>query len=107
MAEAGIGKSTRLRSPDDLRRGTGLTDDNHRLTSPASNEYNCIAWSAAIRNTGGSRVYWPIHRRTRLTTVRYPGGGLPRLGFEVCRMELLNRVTKVALYCRILMYTIT
>ena len=38
-----------------------LTTDNHRITSPATTEYNCIAWSAGdIDRWWQPGVYWPV-----------------------------------------------
>lgn len=46
-----------IRLPEFLR----LTDDNHRVTSPATTDYNCIAWSAGdIERWWQPGVYWPV-----------------------------------------------
>ena len=39
---------TQLRFPN-------LTNDNHSITSPASDNYNCIAWAYEVSN----RLMWP------------------------------------------------
>ncbi len=36
-------------------RFANLTDDNHSITSPASDNYNCIAWAYEVSN----RLMWP------------------------------------------------
>ena len=37
-----------------------LTEQNHRVTSPATTEYNCIAWSARdTEHWWQPGVYWP------------------------------------------------
>src|SRR5438270_14051689 len=38
-----------------------LTAQNHRITSPASSDYNCIAWAAHDTEHWWQRgVYWPL-----------------------------------------------
>src|SRR5579875_371017 len=38
-----------------------LTPQNHRTTSPATIDYNCIAWSAGdVEHWWQPGVYWPI-----------------------------------------------
>ena len=38
-----------------------LTEQNHRTTSPATPDYNCIAWSARdIEHWWQPGVHWPI-----------------------------------------------
>lgn len=42
-----------------------LTADNHRVTSPATEEYNCIAWSAGdTERWWQPGVYWPVPATT-------------------------------------------
>lgn len=44
-------------SPDEFPR---LRPDNHRVTSPPSAEYNCVAWAAEdAENRWQPGVYWP------------------------------------------------
>jgi len=35
-----------------------LTDDNHSITSPDTDEYNCVAWAYEVSN----RKMWPGHQ---------------------------------------------
>jgi hypothetical protein len=38
-----------------------LTADNHRVTSPESPDYNCVAWSAGdTQHWWQPGVYWPV-----------------------------------------------
>jgi hypothetical protein len=38
-----------------------LTEENHRVTSPPSADYNCVAWSAAdTEHWWQPGVYWPV-----------------------------------------------
>jgi hypothetical protein len=38
-----------------------LTADNHRITSPATTDHNCIAWSAGdMTRWWQPGVYWPV-----------------------------------------------
>jgi hypothetical protein len=38
-----------------------LTEENHRVTSPSSADYNCVAWSAAdTEHWWQPGVYWPV-----------------------------------------------
>lgn len=38
-----------------------LTEQNHRITSPASVDYNCIAWSAGdTERWWQPGIYWPV-----------------------------------------------
>ena len=37
------------------------TRDNHRTTSPSTNDYNCVAWAAGDSERWWQpTVYWPI-----------------------------------------------
>jgi hypothetical protein len=46
--------------PEHLRRSfPRLTADNHRVTSPASWEYNCVAWAAGFTDAW----WWPAPGR--------------------------------------------
>jgi hypothetical protein len=77
-----------------------LTPRNHRVTSPATTDYNCVAWSA--QDTGRwwqPGAYWPLD----VTADEY---GLPileqafqSLGYESCGDGSLEPgFEKVALY---------
>ncbi len=84
-----------------------LTDQNHRITSPATPEYNCIAWSVGdVEHWWQPGVHWPI------VTIHddYGIGVLEQafltLGFEDCGDSALESgYEKVALYGSSLFYT--
>jgi hypothetical protein len=85
-----------------------LTPQNHRTTSPASNDYNCIAWTAGdVQNWWQPGVYWPILAHPE----DYGIGVLERLfkalGYEDSGMEasLEGGFEKVALFDQSLFYT--
>lgn len=84
-----------------------LSDDNHQITSPATVDYNCIAWAAH-----NSKRWWQpgVHWPTEVSRDDHGIGALvaafAELGFEECSDgELENGVEKVALYGSGLMYT--
>ncbi len=84
-----------------------LTEQNHRITSPPSLDYNCIAWSAGdTEHWWQPGVYWPI------ATVEGEFGlwtleqAFLSLGFEDCDDGGLEPDhEKVALYGASLFYT--
>lgn len=78
-----------------------LTDDNHRITSPATNEYNCIAWSAGdTKHWWQPRVYWPISPHPPDYGLGISVEAFRVLGFEICRDGTLEPgYIKAALYC--------
>jgi hypothetical protein len=84
-----------------------LTEQNHRITSPPSLDYNCIAWSAGdIEHWWQPGVYWPI----AAAGDEYGLGSLEQaflsLGFEDCDDgSLEDDHEKVALYGASLFYT--
>lgn len=85
-----------------------LTPANHRITSPASPDYNCVAWAAGdTEHWWQPGVYWPGNPGAEdqgpkaleeaFLALGYEDGGLdltPEAGFE-----------KVALYAAGLFYT--
>ena len=84
-----------------------LTEANHRVTSPASAEYNCVAGSAGDTDHWWQPgVYWP----TDATPDDYGIGTLEQafvaIGFEDCADGALEAgFEKVALYGSSLFYT--
>lgn len=50
-----MGTSRPATSRHPLQYFPGLGPDNHRITSPVSREYNCVAWAAGIEN----QHLWP------------------------------------------------
>jgi hypothetical protein len=84
-----------------------LTDQNHRITSPATSDYNCIAWSVGdVEHWWQPGGHWPI----ATTGDDYGIGVLEQaflsLGFEDCSDTTLESgYEKVALYGSSLFYT--
>jgi hypothetical protein len=84
-----------------------LTDANHRLTSPESNDYNCIAWAADdIGNWWQPGVYWPIPVDPEETSLSALQAMFTFLGYEPCASGALESgFIKVALYSAGKFYT--
>jgi hypothetical protein len=84
-----------------------LTPDNHRITSPATPDYNCIAWSAYdSKRWWEPGRYWP----TPVSPGDYGIGVLEAaflaLGFEDCPGDSLEPgFEKVALFGSAMFYT--
>jgi hypothetical protein len=54
---------------DDFPR---LTNQNHRVTSPASADYNCVAWSAGdIEHWWQPGLHWPIAKLGRSEDIEH------------------------------------
>jgi hypothetical protein len=80
-----------------------LTEGNHRVTSPVSRAYNCIAWAAGDQTSW----WWPDPKN-----VGYWPPGIPRvetmaafvavfqsLGYELCEhAEVEEGFEKIAIY---------
>ena len=84
-----------------------LTEMNHRITSPPSPDYNCIAWS-----TGDSSrwwqpgVYWPVDALPNECSVGTLAMAFAALGFQDCgNASLESGFEKVALYGESEFYT--
>jgi hypothetical protein len=77
-----------------------LTSTNYRVTSPATSDYNCVAWAAGdTLHWWQPGVYWPIS----LTQVEFNIAALLNafkyLGFELCSGgELEAGFDKIAVY---------
>lgn len=77
-----------------------LTAANHRVTSPATPNYNCVAWAAG--DTGhwwqpGS--YWPVERSAHDFGVDVLEAAFASLRFERCAEDSLQPgIEKVALF---------
>lgn len=84
-----------------------LTSDNHRVTSPPTGDYNCIAWSAGDTNRWWEPgVYWPVPADSYgLEALEL---AFRSLGYEPCPDGTAEAgVEKVALYARGQFYTHT
>ena len=77
-----------------------LTDDNHRVTSPETDEYNCAAWAVGDdqRWWWPSQPYhWPGERLNNTLEAFEEGLGL--IGWEVCESaEVEVEYEKLAIY---------
>ncbi len=85
-----------------------LTPHNHRVTSPASIDYNCIAWSAGdMDHWWQPGVFWPIEVRTKDFGITVLQQVFRALGYEDCGMEfsLEADFEKVALFSDGFYYT--
>lgn len=77
-----------------------LTGGNYEVTSPVTDEYNCIAWAAE----DPSRWWWPIGAYwppdvPRFETVESFIKAFKTLGFVVCdNGDLEEQFVKIALY---------
>ncbi len=84
-----------------------LTPENHRATSPAAVEYNCVAWAAGdTENWWQPGFFW----RTQIPSDEYGIGALvdafKSLGFESCENDSPEPgFERVALYGSTLLYT--
>jgi len=85
-----------------------LTPNNHRITSPASDAYNCIAWSAEdMEHWWQPNVFWPIEAPPNDYGVGVLEKLFNALGYEDCGMDLglESGVEKVALFGNSVYYT--
>jgi hypothetical protein len=92
-------------SPDEFPR---LTPDNHRESSPAAWDYNCVAWAAEdTENWWQPGVYWPVEVSKDEFGVGALAQAFRALGYESCARDedLEPGFQKVALYGSGLIYT--
>jgi hypothetical protein len=84
-----------------------LTEQNHRPTSPATPDYNCIAWSVGDTDHWWQPgVYWPVGTPPGDYGIAVLEGTLVALGFESCEDgDLEAGYEKVALYGAPSLYT--
>jgi hypothetical protein len=77
-----------------------LTPENHRITSPSTPDYNCIAWSADdTRRWWQPGLYWPVQAPEGDYGISVLEQAFAALGYEACddgRLEM--DCNKVALY---------
>src|SRR5690242_5314009 len=85
----------------------GLTPENHRFTSPATVEYNCIAWAAGdTENWWQPGVFWPVESTPPEYGIEALEQAFKGLGFEPCDDAGPEPgFEKVALYGNGLLYT--
>jgi hypothetical protein len=84
-----------------------LTAENHRITSPATSDYNCVAWAAG--DTGHwwqPGVYWPVEGAADDYGIAALEDAFKRLGYMACEDATLEPgFEKVALYGNSVFYT--
>jgi len=84
-----------------------LTEENHRITSPPSVDYNCIAWSAAdVEHWWQPGVYWPVETQSDDYSVAALVRAFETLGYSLCDDHHVEPgFEKVALYGSLVYYT--
>lgn len=84
-----------------------LTPQNHRITSPETIDYNCIAWSAGdMGHWWQPGVWWPIATPPGDYGLEVLRRDFEALGYAACVDGILEPgVEKVALYGDSLFYT--
>jgi hypothetical protein len=84
-----------------------LTPQNHRVTSPATPDYNCIAWSADdTRHWWQPGLYWPVQAPEGDYGISILENAFDSLGYEGCEDGRLEAdYDKVALYGSSWFYT--
>jgi hypothetical protein len=83
-----------------------LTAQNHRVTSPATQDYNCIAWAAGdTRRWWQPAVFWPFPVAPTAGDIQTLVQAYQSLGFAVCADGNLEAgYEKVALYGNFFFY---
>jgi hypothetical protein len=84
-----------------------LTPENHRSTSPASLEYNCVAWAAGdTEHWWQPGVFWPTQTPTGEYGISALEDAFKSLGFDNCDSDgLESGFEKVAIYGNNFLYT--
>jgi hypothetical protein len=85
-----------------------LTPTNHRQTSPATSDYNCIAWSAGdTRHWWQPGVFWPAPAAPGDFGIKVLVHLFETLGFQDCALDTTVEAgfEKVALFGDALYYT--
>src|SRR5687767_11400380 len=92
-----------IASPDFPR----LTAANHRITSPSTPDYNCIAWSVGdTEHWWQPGVFWPIPSPKDGFGIEALTEAMKNQGFTGCETGLLEEgFQKVALYATSAFYT--
>lgn len=80
-----------------------LNSNNHRITSPTKNRYNCIAWAAGSE----TKWWWPVNKGfwpegvPREVNMHAFLGAFATLGYEECKDgSLEDGYEKVVLFAR-------
>src|SRR5436305_11726287 len=84
-----------------------LMPENHRSTSPAAIEYNCVAWAAGdTENWWQPGEYWPAETTPEEYGIGALEAAFRSLGYEPCDNSGLEPgFEKVALYGNTFLYT--
>jgi hypothetical protein len=85
-----------------------LTTANHRLTSPADSNYNCIAWAAGdTEHWWQPGIYWPLAVSHDDFGIAVLEQAMRTLGFEDCGSDDRHETgfEKIAIYGNTLFYT--
>jgi len=84
-----------------------LTATNYRVTSPATSDYNCIAWAAEDEHHWWQPgVFWPLAGSSADFGIEVLVEAFRSLGFEPCaNAEFELGVEKIAIYGSSLFYT--
>jgi hypothetical protein len=84
-----------------------LTESNHRVTSPSTPDYNCIAWS--VENTERwwqPGVYWPVKTHPDDYGLSVLVEAFRSIGFGECEDSAFEEgYEKIALYGSTFLYT--
>lgn len=77
-----------------------LTAANHRLTSPATPDYNCIAWTAEdTEHWWQPGVYWPVEDARTSFGIEALISAMTACGYQACHSPQLEPgLQKIALY---------
>ena len=68
-----------------------LTDHNHRIISPSSVDYNCVAWAAGdTARWWQPGLYWPVTTTPDNHGVGALEAAFKALGFEEAPAELVS-----------------
>src|SRR5919199_586966 len=85
-----------------------LTPHNHRVTSPPSPEYNCIAWAAGdVEHWWQPGVFWPTDVQAEDFGISVLVQLFKALGYEACGLDasIEPGFEKVALFGQSFYYT--
>ncbi len=84
-----------------------LTADNHRVTSPATTDYNCVAWAAGdVSHWWQPGVYWPVEAIRDEYEIATLKAAFAALGYRECSDgSLESGYEKVALFGTTFLYT--
>lgn len=92
-----------------IQRGSfpRLTDTNHRVTSPSTISYNCVAWPVGdARRWWQPGACWPIPATADDVSIEALLRAFAALGYQPCEStELEPGIEKVALYGSGMYYT--